>query len=247
MKSVLGIVRRLTGRTQEPPPNSFTLASGTTLPLSFVRNARARRYILRLRHDRTVRVTVPRTGSLTEAARFVERQRSWLEHQHARLVQRPPVDERWIAGTEILFRGDPVLLALDPVAGAVRFADQTVPIPASTDDLKPAIQRHLWRLARRELPPRVHELAALHGLRVQRVSVRSQRSRWGSCSRHATISLNWRILHAPDHVRDYLVLHELMHLRQMNHSAKYWNEVERVCPDYRTAEAWLKAHNRLLH
>jgi predicted metal-dependent hydrolase len=92
----------------------------------------------------------------------------------------------------------------------------------------------------------VLELAAEQGLRVNRVTVRNQRSRWGSCSRHATISLNWRILQAPTHVRDYLILHELMHLRQMNHSAKYWKEVANACPDYLKAELWLKEHNHLL-
>jgi predicted metal-dependent hydrolase len=247
VKSALRFIRRLAGPAQAPPQTSFTLANGTTLPLAFVRNAKARRYILRLRHDGTARVTVPRTGSLAEAQRFLERQRPWLERQHTRLAQRPPLDERWTVGTEILFRGNPVHLAHDPVAGTIRFADQFVPVSDPLSDLKPALQRHLWRLAARELPPRVQELAALHGLRVQRVSIRNQRSRWGSCSVRATISLNWRILHAPDPVRDYLILHELMHLRQMNHSAKYWDEVERVCPDYRTAEAWLKEHNRLLH
>jgi hypothetical protein len=81
---------------------------------------------------------------------------------------------------------------------------------------------------------------------VRRVTVRNQRSRWGSCSRRGTISLNWRILQAPPAVRDYLILHELMHLREMNRSARFWREVERACPDYKQAERWLKHHSALL-
>jgi predicted metal-dependent hydrolase len=83
-------------------------------------------------------------------------------------------------------------------------------------------------------------------LEVRAVSVRNQRSRWGSCSRSATVSLNWRLVQMPAAVSDYIILHELAHLRVMNHSAKYWRVVAQLCPDYRAAEAWLKAHGRQL-
>src|SRR5690606_26732753 len=76
-------------------------------------------------------------------------------------------------------------------------------------DLRPALERQLWKLARLELPPRTRELAAEHGLEVRAVSVRNQRSRWGSCSRSATISLNWRLVQMPAAVSDYIILHEL--------------------------------------
>jgi len=76
--------------------------------------------------------------------------------------------------------------------------------------------------------------------------VRNQRTRWGSCSRRGVISLNWRLIQLPAFVSDYVVLHELMHRRQLNHSDKFWREVEQVCPDYRSAERWLKQHSGLL-
>ncbi len=100
----------------------------------------------------------------------------------------------------------------------------------------------LLRRARLELVPRVGELAHVHGLRVARVSVRRQRSRWGSCSRQGVISLNARLVFAPSFVRDYVILHELMHLREMNHSARFWALVDAACPDRAEAEAWLKRH-----
>jgi predicted metal-dependent hydrolase len=78
------------------------------------------------------------------------------------------------------------------------------------------------------------------------VTVRNQRSRWGSCSRRGTISLNWRLVQTPLFVRDYLVLHELAHLKEMNHSRRFWSEVARLCPDFPEAERWLKQHSRLL-
>jgi len=130
--------------------------------------------------------------------------------------------------------------------GALPGATESVAPNAAATDLRPFIERHFRALASVELPMRVAELAAPHQFSVQRVTVRNQKSRWGSCSRRGTLSLNWRLIQTPVHVRDYIILHELAHLRQMNHSRRFWEEVERLCPEYRVAEQWLKANRQLL-
>jgi hypothetical protein len=148
-------------------------------------------------------------------------------------------------GTRILFRGE--LVCIETVEnGAICFGDQRVKISDLSVDLRPAIQKHLRNLAAKELPIRVKELVALHHINVSRVTVRNQKSRWGSCSRKGTISLNWRLIQTPAFVSDYIILHELAHRKQMNHSNKFWQEVERLCPDYFLAERWLKGHRQLL-
>jgi predicted metal-dependent hydrolase len=96
--------------------------------------------------------------------------------------------------------------------------------------------------ARAELPGRLHELAAAHGLRVTHVSVRNQRTRWGSCGRDGHICLNWRLVAMPDWVRDYVMIHELMHLERLDHSAAYWRLVAAACPRFREARHWLRVH-----
>ena len=96
------------------------------------------------------------------------------------------------------------------------------------------------KVAEVDLPERLAALALRHGFEVQAVSVRSQRSRWGSCSATGRISLNWRLIQFPDSVVEYVLLHELAHLRHMNHSRQFWSEVARLCPDYRTARQWLR-------
>ena len=108
----------------------------------------------------------------------------------------------------------------------------------------PSIQdrRALREQASRELPPRLLELADCHGLVVSRVSIRDQRSRWGSCGRDAHICLNWRLVLMPASVRDYILIHELMHLRRMDHSPAYWRLVADADPDYRVAREWLRRH-----
>jgi predicted metal-dependent hydrolase len=213
-----------------------------------VRNPRARRYLLRLRPDGTARVTIPRGGSTAVARQFVERHAAWLERELQRLQTQPRKPVVWKIGTEIFLRGDAVRIeaGLNREVETVRFGSESVRVSDPAADLRLAIEGHLRQLATRELPPRVLELAARHGLTVRRITVRSQKSRWGSCSRRGTISLNWRLIQTPAFVSDYICLHELMHLRQMNHSPGFWREMERVCPDYRMARHWLKEHSGLL-
>lgn len=226
-------------------PDHF-LVHGRSIPLRIVRSDRARRYLLRLTPDGAARLTIPRRGSVAEGRQFAARHTDWLARQLTKLAARPVERTDWQLGTEIYFRGERVTLARHGDTYGIQFADQFLRVPDVTADLRPAVTRHLWRLAAAELPPRTLALAATHGCTVTRVSVRNQRSRWGSCSRRGTISLNWRLIQTPSFVRDYIILHELMHTRQMNHSVKFWREVESVCSDYQVAESWLRAHSDLL-
>jgi predicted metal-dependent hydrolase len=215
------------------------------VPLLLVRHSRARRYLLRLRPDGTARVTIPRGGTQAEARQFVERNRLWLAEQFQRLQARPRQPAAWQPGSKIWFRGERVRVELvEP--RQINFGGEQLTVLDAAADLRPAIEWHLRQLAVRELPPRVLAWAARHQFSVQRVTVRNQKSRWGSCSRRGTISLNWRLIQTPEFVCDYIILHELAHLRQMNHSPKFWQEVEQFCPDYRVAERWLKTQRGIV-
>jgi len=174
-------------------------------PPVFVRHPRARRYVVSVRVDGVVRVTLPRWGSLREARAFANEQQPWIERQRRRLEE----------------------------------ARAATAVP---DAVSEAQEREARARARRELPPRLLDLAAELGLSVARVSVRNQKWRWGSCSRSGHICLNWRLVDMPDWVRDYVMVHELMHLRRMDHSRRFWTLVAAACPEYERARAWLRAH-----
>jgi hypothetical protein len=103
-------------------------------------------------------------------------------------------------------------------------------------------RRGLQARAGVDLPARLLDLAAAHGLASSRVSVRNQRTRWGSCGRDGHICLNWRLILMPEWVRDYVIIHELMHLRRLDHSSQYWRLVAEAYPDYETARQWLRVH-----
>ena len=104
----------------------------------------------------------------------------------------------------------------------------------------------LRQRAKRELPPQLMALAALHGIAVSRVSIRNQRSRWGACSSTGSITLNWRLILVPDFVREYVMIHELMHRRELNHSKRFWRHVAAACPRVTEARAWLRTYGQAL-
>ena len=220
------------------------LANGR-IPVALIHNKRARRYVLRLRPDGSARVTIPRGGSIAGARKFAERSAAWLERAQQRLSAGSARPREWLIGTEIHFGGELIAIKAGE-SGQILFGTETVNVKEPDSDLRRAIERHLWKMAANEFPPRVIERAAVHQVTVRRVTVRNQKSRWGSCSPRGTISLNWRLIQTPQSVRDYVILHELMHLRQMNHSVRFWREVESVCPDYKAAESWLKHNSTLL-
>ncbi len=232
---------------QTTPSGDFLEVGNARIALLLVRNPRARRYLLRLRPDGSARVTIPRGGSVSEARRFADRHRAWLGAQLKRLAVTQRALREWSLGSEVLFRGE--LVRLEVAANgesAIRLGSETLAAQTAPLDLRPLVESHLRRIAEEELPPRVMAFASIHQLAVRRVTIRNQRTRWGSCSRRGTISLNWRLIQTPSFVQDYIVIHELMHLREMNHSSRYWQQVESVCPDYMQAERWLKQHSMLL-
>ena len=192
----LSLPLNVSERYAEPEPQA------RDLDVVFVRHRRARRYILRVLDDGTLRVTLPRRGSKREAQAFVERSAAWIAGQREKAKARPAAVHR--------------------------------------DD--PALRRR----AAKELPPELLALAELHAISVTRISIRNQRSRWGACSSRGSITLNWRLILVPDFVRQYVMIHELMHRRELNHSKRFWRHVEAACPRAGEARRWLRTDGQQL-
>jgi predicted metal-dependent hydrolase len=215
------------------------------MPILYRRHARARNYVLRLHSNKTVLVTIPRQGTKKFAREFVSSRKSWLEKQWRLLESRRAPPQVLRPGMEILLQGRPVLLELrhNGMRWELQFGPERTAVANPAGNLRPALENHLRNKARLQLAQRVRELAQAHPSIVKHIVIRNQKSRWGSCSCNGTISLNWRLIQLPDRVRDYIIIHELMHLRELNHSPRFWREVEKACPDYRVAEDWLKQNS----
>lgn len=227
------------GREPSAAPGHHLLVAGETVPVVAVRHRRARRYVLRVWPDGSLRLTVPRSGSIKGALRFAAGQTDWIVRERERQRERA---RPWDTGTTIWFRGERVTLARD--GAIVRCGPESVPITVGPAGVREAIETRVRDLAARELPPRCLEFAASRGLSVARVAVRNHRSRWGACSARGIITLNWRLVQMPALVSDYILWHELMHLKHPNHSARFWRAVDIVCPSWREAERWLRRHGR---
>jgi predicted metal-dependent hydrolase len=191
-------------------------------------------------------VTVPRGGSRREAELFMRRHEKWIARERSR-VSVEHAAPCWQDGTTILLAGEPVRITVESRADAwrVRYGDRALHA-RDVSDLRAVIERDLRELAKATLIPRLRELAAEHALRLGAVSIRNQRSRWGSCARNGNIALNFRLVQMPQAVRDYVLVHELMHIKQQNHSRRFWRLVEAACPEFRQAERWLRATGRTL-
>ena len=211
-----------------PPPPAIT----------FVRRRGARRYILRVMDDGTLRVTVPWWGSRREARQFAESQEAWVARQRATRAARPAL--QWRAGVAVLVDGLPHHVT-DLGDGRVALGPHVLEGRAGEGgDAGDAVRAWLRGRAVAHLPGELSGLAECHAIAVPRVVIRDQRSRWGSCSRRGTISLNWRLVQTPPFVREYVLLHELMHRRELNHSARFWRLVAAACPRYLEARRWLR-------
>lgn len=220
----------------------------------YERSLRARNYRLTLRRDGVAVATIPARGNQREAQAFVERHQDWLQRARERQKTRPRGAAVWTLGAHVLWRGEMVEIRkagdIDPLGRGERpqvcLAADVFRVPNFDGDLRPTLEAHFLRVAKIELAARTWELAAVTGMEIKEVSVRNQRTRWGSCSSGGVISLNWRLVQTPEFVRDYIIYHELMHLKEMNHSERFWARVEEVCPGWREAERWLKQNGSIV-
>ena len=152
----------------------------------------------------------------------------------------------------LLFRGEPhrVRVRVAPVrTSRIYVAGGTIWLllsPGEGRDAESLLVDWLKAQARRIIPARVRELAACHGFTYRRIFIRSQRTRWGTCSSRANLSFNFRLVLAPPEVLDYVIIHELAHLRVPDHSPRFWRLVARLCPGYARWRQWLRRHERLL-
>ncbi len=120
------------------------------------------------------------------------------------------------------------------------------PVSNLTDAQRAALKKRYLEAAKEYFPKRAACFLPVTGGHYNRITIRDQKTRWGSCSAKGTLSFNWRLMLAPPAVLDYVVIHELCHLTHMNHSKAFWALVESACPDYRTHRRWLKEHGQEL-
>lgn len=245
-----GIVRRSAPR---PAPSAGQQAleldvEGTLVEAVLTRSSRKTVGIRIVEGE--IRVSAPHWVQTPEIQRILQLKSSWiarrLQEDHRRLQQRPDPVLRWQDGGPVRYLGAEGRLRLSPEAGSSHWSAEAqtlflaLPTTASADQIREATQGWMQTQARRVLRSRVDLLAHRSGLTISKFSLTSARTRWGSCTHDGHIRLNWRLVHFGLPIIDYVVAHELAHLRAMDHSPDFWREVGEILPGYETAKSELR-------
>jgi predicted metal-dependent hydrolase len=233
------------------PPHSENAAEAPGSELLFAPSVRisrrARRLSLRVFPDARVEVVVPARARPREVEQFITSHREWIDAKRTQALANRPAPEAFPPAFIVFaLTGERWRLQLAGGRGATRATEQggagdservlRIAGDAQPTALRRALRAWLMRAARERLEPRVAALAFASGVRYARVSIRRQRSRWGSCSVRGTISLNACLLFQRAPVVDYLIVHELTHVKHMNHSPRFWHAVEAACADWRALD-----------
>jgi hypothetical protein len=243
-------LRALLYRRPSEPSTIEIVFDRAIFPVRIRRHRQARRYTLRIDAiSREVVLTIPPRGSLKEAREFAHKHGGWI----AARLQRLPEVAPFAHDTELPLRGElHRIVHRRGGRGTVwreRDADggRLLCVAGEAPHVGRRIADFLKREALRDLEAASRRHAGTLGVKIKRISVRDQSSRWGSCSNTGVLSFSWRLILAPPFVLNYLAAHEVAHLVELNHSPRFWRLVARIDPNAERAKAWLDAHGNDLH
>lgn len=233
----------LRARANKPPSETMIELDGRSVKVVVKISARAKSFRLSLPPAGPL-LTIPVKSRWADAEAFLLRHTDWLSER----LPHGAGPQILSAGVELPVRGLPYqIIASGQLRGRVEvLPDRRISVPGAPEHLP----RRLYDWLKAEALKDLTEQSALHaqrlGVKVESVRLRSQSSRWGSCSSSGSINYNWRLILAPPFVLDYVAAHEVAHLVEMNHSPAFWATVERTLPEMERGRAWLKAHGRQL-
>lgn len=222
-------------------------ASEMLIPgVSLIRSKR-RTLSLEIREDLKIQVRAPRWVAVSEIQSFIDSRKPWIAKAQSEIRRRVAVFHgHGKSGFYWNGRLCPVLRSETMNERFCFFQDRFLIHPLWVNEAERVAETWFRKQASIVLEKRLSQLAKIAGADYRRFRLGSARTRWGSCSHGGTITLHWRLLWVPEWVRDYVIFHELCHLRHFDHSKAFWSELARRFPDYREACCWLKEHAGIL-
>ncbi|MDP3061587.1 MAG: SprT family zinc-dependent metalloprotease [Chloroflexota bacterium] len=221
---------------------------GRAIRYTLKRSARARYVRFEVRSETGLTVVVPLRYPLDKLSEMLRAKRHWILAKLTQFERTPPPrPDKFTDGSSIPYLGRSLRVTvtgdIGGAGGVTRDGDGLVVTAGPGNGCVSALLEHWYRAqAARVIRARVEELGAVLGVSYNRLTIRGQRTRWGSCSRKGNLNFNWKLLMAPQPVVDYVVVHELAHLAVMDHSKRFWSLVAQHCPDWRAHRRWLKEH-----
>jgi predicted metal-dependent hydrolase len=221
------------------------LPDGAEIDVLVRRSARARSILLQVGNlDGAVELVLPHAATRSEAWEFAKSKAAWLQRRLVGIRRPIPFAD----GASFPLLGQALRIRrLDGRYAPIRRRDDELLVTAAADRLASRVTRWLRAQAAREIEWRVAEKTRLLGRPNRRITIRDQRTRWGSCSGDGNLNFSWRLILAPETVLDYVVAHEVAHLAEMNHGRRFWAQVATLCGDPDSARAWLRTNGMELH
>ena len=221
------------------------LAAGGRVLVDVRRRANARRLSLRVNQtDGRVSVSAPKWVSQREIDRFLREHQSWLDNALDGVAER----ETASFGVRLPIEGVEVeIVPTGASRGAARLVGEELQVPGNDADAPARVRAFLKARARDRLVEQSSRFAAALDRPFSKVTLRDPRSRWGSCSSSGRLMYSWRLILAPPEVLTYVAAHEVAHLVEMNHSRRFWANVEALMPEYAAPRRWLREHGKGLH
>ncbi|MFN8432872.1 MAG: SprT family zinc-dependent metalloprotease [Anaerolineales bacterium] len=206
--------------------------------------AKRRTIALIVERDGSLTVRAPRRATLNDIYGFIHEKTDWILRSREKLRNIKPVTKKeYMDGEHFLFLGQEYELRLvPPQRPALKFDGGFTLSTSAKARAEQAFTQWYKTQALAVFTERVNHYANQHGLSPKQVKVNSAKTRWGSCTSTGTINFTWRLVMAPLEVIDYVVLHELAHLKIQNHSPRFWKLVESLCPDFKRHRKWLRDH-----
>lgn len=232
-------------------PHQFTLPSGESLHYQLERRQR-RTVGLKITADGLV-IHAPKRISQSHLESLIVLKADWIRKKLSTLKEKTLPAIAWQDGEQLLLLGNPVTLSVETNARnkAVEYLPGILHLALPNPDDQSLIARKVlqWykKQALHDFARRLEIFSAKLGVAMPQLLLSNAKSRWGSCNSRKEVRLNWRLMQAPPHIINYVVCHELAHLKEMNHSAKFWQVVASIFPDYKAAEKELKALSAQLH
>lgn len=223
-----------------------------TIPYRIIRSKR-KTLSIEITLQGEVLVRIPMGSKMEDVQRLVESKGSWIQKKRAEMLSKKQVEEkRYEDGTTLYYLGDAIQLKIErqnknTMSIQVIDKQMLLRLPESFNgSIKPILEEWYYKEAAKEIGVRVSKYATRIGVCYQRITLKDQKTRWGSCSSRGNLNFNYRLIMAPPEVIDYVVVHELCHLLHMNHSSLFWGAVEAVMPNYTKYRDWLKQHGSQL-
>jgi len=210
-----------------------------------LKEAKRKTYRIKICASDVVELTVPLGTAASQIEQIVSKNRQRIVQMLERYRLENPAFE-YADGSTILYLGNPLMLKYVTDAGYSWKLDDKLFINARYQTVTENVLKVFYKARAEILRYRCKQLARQHGFTPQKISLRWISSRWGSCSANGNISLNIKLMMAPPHITDYVIIHELAHLQHHNHSAAYWALVQKLVPDYMQHRTWLKNYGHTL-